>query len=363
MYILAQLIFIHLKTYLYILRENEIKKLKEEIIEQRKEIILLRQQITVFLPKKKRMNHLSNITKLFWVFATKFCDNWKDALIIVKPDTVINWTNQYKKYRWRKICKNKGGRPKIDYETIYLIKKMAKENPRWGAPRIHGELIHLGINVSEATVSRYMPRRTSVSQQQSWNTFIKNHICETIGVDFFVMPTIQFKFLYGFIAIHHGSREIVHINVTYHPSQIWVLRQLRDLMFDREYKYLIRDNDRIFGNNFKGLIENLGLEDKPTTFKSPWQNGYCERAIGSIRRELLDHIIIINERQARSLLTDYQKYYNESRPHLGLQKTTPFKRDIETSGEIQEEKVCAGLHTVYRRYESQQNLSEDRLAA
>jgi transposase InsO family protein len=231
---------------------------------------------------------------------------------------------------------------------------MNQENPLWGAPRIHGELRKLGIKVAQSTVAKYVVRRPGPrGSGQSWTTFLRNHLGETAAVDFFVVPTLTFRLLFVFVVLTHDRRRIQHIGVTHHPTSAWTAQQtLEAFPWNTTPRYLIRDRDGIYsGSEFGRMLGNLEIEDTPTAPRSPWQNPYVERVIGSIRRECTDHVIAINERQLIRVLRQYQKYYNASRTHLGLGKDTPDGRAVEAPdiGKVVARPVLGGLHHRYLR--------------
>ncbi len=342
-----------LKHWYLILLNKEMRNLKIENI-------ILRQQLSNFKFKQKIKPKIKMKERIFWAFASKYIENWKELLIIVKPETVVKWHRNLFKFYWKIKCR--GGRPKVNIEIRDLVMKMAQEN-NWGAPRIMSELIYLGFNVSEATVSRYMPKKfTNRKSTQTWQTFIHNHFDDIFAMDFFVIPTIHFRILYCFVLMNLKNREIVHMNVTYHPTQFWLCNQLKEVFFDRKPKYLIRDNDAIYGNILKTILKSEEIQDMPTSLKSPWQNGYCERVIRSIRAELLNQVIIVNEKQARKLLIEYKEYYNNHRPHLGLNRKTPYTRKKNYLGAVKSKSVLSGLHHIYYRI-TESYKTHDKLAA
>ena len=206
---------------------------------------------------------------------------------------------------------------------------MAVENG-WGAPRIHGELLKLGLDVSERTVSRYMPRRPATPEQiERWKIFLRNHRDVIAAMDLFVIPTATFRLLYGFVIVHHGRRRILHFNATEHPTQDWVAQQLRQAFpYEPATRYLIFDRDSIFSNLVLGTARSMGMEPKRTSYRSPWQNGVAERWIGTCRRDLLDHVIVLGERHLIRLMKDYIQYYHEDRSHLSLAKDAPAGRPV-----------------------------------
>jgi putative transposase len=242
------------------------------------------------------------------------------------------------------------GRPAIPQDQINLIKQMATDNPLWGAPRIHGELLKLGIDISQSTVLRYMPKNAPRTTRQRWKTFLKNHTSQIVSVDFLVVPTITFRSLYVLVFLLHDRRRIIHFNVTPNPTSEWCAQQLRNAFCDHEPpRFLLRDRDAKFGEMFVDTVTALGMDPLLTAYKSPWQNGYCERLIGSIRRECLDHLIIMNERHLRAILQDYVRYYNMQRTHPGIQKDSPEPRPVQADGEIDQIVVLGGLHHFYYR--------------
>ena len=282
------------------------------------ENLALRQQLVVLKQRYPRLR-LQASDRFFWVFLSRVWSNWQDPLHLVQPATVVRWHRQGFKYYWR--WKSRGrGRPKIDPELRILIRQMCQANPLWGAPRIHGELLMLGFDLSEATVSKYMTRHRG-PPSQSWRTFLHNHMKETVSLDFFTVPTATFKILFVFLVLSNDRRQILHFNVTQHPTAQWTARQLLEACgFDEIPKYLVRDRDAIFGERFR--------EEAVTSPRSPWQNPYVERVIGSIRRECVDHVIVFGERHLKYILSDYVDYYNKTRTHLALDKDTPQHRDV-----------------------------------
>jgi transposase InsO family protein len=227
---------------------------------------------------------------------------------------------------------------------------MAQNNPTWGAPRIHGELLKLGIFLSPTTVAKYMNRSRPPSQR--WKTFLKNHANEIVSVDFFTVPTITCQVVYVFLVVHNASRRIVHFNVTAHPTMEWTARQLVEAFpWDSAPAYLLRDNDAIYGQVFRKQLEALGIRDVPTAPRSPWQNPYVEPLVGTMRRECLDHVIVLSERHLSRVLMKYVDYYNESRTHLSLAKDCPVPRAMQRPaiGPIKQRPMVGGLHHRYYR--------------
>ena len=294
------------------------------------ELAALRQQVGV-LKRKNPRPKLSRWDRLFWLTLRRLWSNWASLLVIVNPETVVRWHRAGFRCYWRFLSRHRLGRPKITPELRKLIRSMAAENPTWGAPRIHGELLKLGFEISECTVGRYLAREDSGRDSgQRWLTFLKNHREALAAMDFFTVPTATFRVLYGFFVISHGRRRIVHFNVTEHPTREWLVQQLREAFPEESApKYLILDRDGQFRGEVAAMLECLGSELIRTAYRSPWQNGVAERWVGSCRRELLDHVIVLSESHLRRLVREYVQYYHEDRIHDALQKETPTGRVVE----------------------------------
>ena len=271
-------------------------------------------------------------------------------MIIIKPGTIIRWHRKrfYPHLLWKR--KLEVGRPRVPKEIIELIKRIANENPMWGIPRIHGEMLKLGYDISQVTVWRYMPKKNGSTNSQRWKTFLKNHAAEIISIDFFCVPIINFKLLHVLVFLSHKRRKIIHYNITANPTSEWATQQLKNAFYDSDIpKFLVRDRDCRFGDLFKQSVSEFGIREIVTTYRSPWQNGYVERIIGSIRREFLDHVIVMNENHLRKLLKEYFQYYNTLRTHLGLKKDSPESRQVHVIGKIKKVPVANGLHNYYYR--------------
>lgn len=294
------------------------------------EVLALRQQLAVLKRKRPRPN-LNWLDRLFWTTLRLCWSRWADVLVLVQPETVVRWHRTGFRLYWRWRSRPRGGRPKLAEEIRGLIRRLAEENPDWGAPKIHGELKKLGFVVSERTVARYLRRlRRRGDSGKKWLTFLQNHREVIVAFDFFTVPTITFKLLYGFFIIEHGRRKILHFNVTRHPSADWVVQQLREAFPEAgPYQYVIYDQDDKFDDSVTEFLRATGLTPKRTSVRSPWQNGTAERWIGSCRREMLDHIIALNEGHLRRLLGDYVSYYHQDRIHDSLEKDAPQKRPVE----------------------------------
>src|SRR5208337_2992513 len=290
------------------------------------ENLALRQQLAV-LKRKHPRPRLVALDRLFWVLARRFWSGWKQALIIVSPATAVRWHRSGFALYWRAISSARQaiGRKRISQEVRQLIFRMVTENPTWGAPRIHGELLMLGFDVSERTISRWMKRAPRDPQPaKRWLTFLRNHREAIAAMDFFTVPTITFGVLYGFFVIAHDRRRILHFNVAKHPTSLWVVQQLREAFpFELAPRFLIFDRDAKYGPEVPLAVRSLKMSPVRTSFESPWQNGIAERWVESCRRDLLDHVIAVNERHLKRLLSDYVRYYHEDRTHLGLGKGTP----------------------------------------
>jgi len=230
-----------------------------------------------------------------------------------------------------------------------LVRQMTRENPLWGAPRIHGELLKLGIEIAQLTVAKYMGRRGRPCSQ-GWKTSLRNHAPQIAAIDLFVVPTIGFKLLYGLDILHLGRRQLVWTNVTANPTAEWIARQITEAFpWDQAPKYLIRDRDGSYGGVFRWRLQAVGIRERPTAPRSPWRNGHVERLIGSIRRECLDHVVIFGEVHLRRVLTAYAEYYNQVRTHLALAKDTPRGRPVQNVGSIASVRLLGGLHYQYIR--------------
>ena len=315
------------------------------------ENLALRHQINV-LRRGVTRPPIQDRDRLFWIALSRFWSNWRGALAIVKPETVVRWHRKGFRAYWTRRSRRGQGRPKVDQELQNLILEMAAANPLWGAPRIHGELLALGLRVSEATVSRYMPKRRRTRRSQTWKTFIPNHSKGLIAVDFFVVPTASFKVLHVFVAMAVDTRRIVHFNVCQMPTDAWTARQLSEVFpWASEGMALLRDRGSVYATGFRGRLKCLGVRDIMTQARSPWHNGHVERLIGSIRRECLDHVIVLNERHLVRVMGEYVRYYNQSRTHLGLDKASPDGRTVEppSAGPIRSRPEVGGLHHRYHR--------------
>src|ERR1700730_9720782 len=317
------------------------------------ENLALRQQLFTLTRRHPRPT-LSLIDKLFWVIAGRVWSDWKHSLLIVTPETVVRWHRTGFRMYWRLISKvrKQVGRIPTPKEVRDLIFRMIADNPTWGAPRIHGELRMLGFDLSERTISRWMKRAPrDPDRAKRWMAFLHNHREAIAAMDFFTVPTITFGVLYRFFVIGHDRRRILHFNVTSHPTSLWVVQQLREAFpYESASRFLIFDRDAKYGTGVPAAVRSMGIQCVRTSVESPWQNGIAERWVESCRRELLDHVIALNDNHLRRLLSDYVRYYHEDRTHLGLRKGTPNGRIRSVaSGRVLSEKRLGGLHHRYDR--------------
>jgi putative transposase len=303
------------------------------LLQSRRDLLLenlvLRQQLAA-LRRHSRKPRIRTADKLFWILIRRLWNGWQKSLAIVTPETVVRWHRKGFRLYWAWLSRqrSRGGRKPTSKDLRALIFRMVAENPTWGAPRIHGELRMLGFDVSERTVSRWVRRAPrSPEPAKRWQAFLHNHRELIAAMDFFTVPTATFGVLYCFFVIAHDHRRILHFNVTMNPTSAWVAQQLREAFpYQPSCRYLIFDRDAKFGLNTLVAIRTMGSQPVRTSFRSPWQNGVAERWVGSCRRDLLDHVIVQNERHLKRLLTEYVRYYHDDRTHLGLVKQTPGNR-------------------------------------
>jgi putative transposase len=317
------------------------------------ENLVLRQQLAV-LKRRRPRPHLHAVDKLFWVAVRRFWPKWKQSLIVVTPETVVRWHRAGFRVYWKLISRVQRsiGRKPPPKEVRELIFRMVRENPTWGAPRIHGELLMLGFDISERTISRWMRRAPGDPEPaKRWLAFLRNHREAIAAMDFFTVPTITFGVIYCFFVIAHDRRRILHLNVTKHPTSSWIVQQLREAFpFGSSPRFLIFDRDSKFGLEVPAALRSPRMGLVRTSFQSPWQNGIAERWVESCRRDLLDHVIAVNERHLKRLLTEYVCYYHEDRTHLGLGKGTPAGRTRSAiCGRVFSRERLGGLHHRYDR--------------
>jgi putative transposase len=333
--------------YLLLTGRSLLKTKRELALEK----LALRQQLAVLNRCVKRPK-MTNADRVFWVTLKRLWPKWSDALVIVKPQTVIGWHRKGFKLFWRwKSRKRKPGRPKVSREIRALIRQMSRENG-WRVTKIHGELLKLGYVVSPSTVEKYM-MRPAKPPSQTWRTFLSNHAADIVACDFFTVPTATFRVLFVFFLISHDRRKVLHFNVTDSPSAEWTAQQVVNAFpYDSVPCFLLRDRDRIYGSKFRNRVKAMGIEEVITARKSPWQNPYAERAIGSFRRECMDHYIIINEAHLIRIFKEYiDDYYNPRRMHIGLDKDCPIPRtaDPPENGKVVSMPILGELHHRYFR--------------
>jgi len=315
------------------------------------ENLALHQQLAVYkrtVPRPK----LRTTDRLFWVALARVWAGWRLPLVIVTPDTILRWQRRRFRAHWTKLSgRPTRGRPPVDPEIAALVTRMTAANPLWGAPRIHGELLKLGFHVAERTVSRLIPKRRA-PPSQTWRTFLTNNVPDLVSLDFFTVPTARLRVLFVFFVLAHDRRRVLNFNVTEHPSAAWTAQQIVDAFPDDSApSYLLRDRDSIYGHAFRQRVKGMGISEVLTAPLSPCQNPFAERLIGSIRRECLNHVLVLGERHLRRTLTGYFAYYHRARTHLSLDKDAPDGRPIERPelGTIITIPDVGGLHHRYIR--------------
>ena len=314
------------------------------------ENVMLRQQLVVAhrsvpRPKLRRTDRIV----LYWL--SILWSGWRSALLIVQPGTVLRWHRQGFRLYWNWKSRKKAGRPKVDRKIRDLIHRMCRENPTWGAPRIQSELALLGHEVAESTVTKYMIRQPK-PPSQNWRTFLKNHVGQIAAIDFFTVPTITFRVLYVFLVLRHDRRRVAHFNATVNATAQWAAQQIVEAFrFEEVPRFLLRDRDGFYGPFFSDRVEHMGVEEVLIAFRSPWQSPYVERLIGSIRRECLDHLIVLNEDHLRRFLSSYFEYYHQARTHLSLERNSPVPRSVQPpeKGKVVAKAYLGGLHHCYTR--------------
>ena len=309
----------------------------------------LRHQLAVLRRKVRGRVQLTNDDRLFLIQLYRWFPSILKVITIVRPETLVRWHRAGFRRYWRWKSRSLGGRPQIDVDLRALIRRISMDNPLWGAPRIHGELLKLGFEVAQSSVAKYMVKRRGPTSQR-WRAFLSNHAPDIAAMDLFVVPTIGFDLLYAIVIVRLDRRELVWTNVTANPTAEWIARQITQAFpWDETPRYLIRDRDRVYGAAVTRRLRAMGIRDKPIAPGSPWQNGFAERLIGSIRRECADHVVALGEGHLRRILQSYARYYNELRTHRSLNKDAPLHRGIESLGAIISRPVLGGLHHQYCR--------------
>ena len=315
------------------------------------ELIALRHQVTVYKQSITRPR-LQATDRLFWVWLSRLWPGWQQALEFVQPRTVIAWQKKRFRVYWRRLSHSgKPGRPTLSKEVRELIRDMWRSNPCWGSPRIVGEMRKLGIDVAKSTVEKYRPKYRRPSSP-TWKAFLTNNVKDIVACDFFIVPTATFRVLFVFIMLAHERRRIVHCNITEHPTAQWTAQQVVDVFpWDTAPRYLLRDRDGIYGAYFRQRVKNMDIEEVKIAPRSLWQNPYCERVIGSMRRDALDHVIVLNERHLRRVLRSYVDYYHTWRVHRSLERDAPEPRAVQGPelGAVRKVAEVGGLHPHYDR--------------
>ena len=358
MFNIVNVIIDFLKMLFPMLRTRFMSSLDKDI-----EILALRSQLSLIqqklINKKIPKTKPTPAFRLLWIFISKHYDNWKSALVIVKPETVMKWHKKAFKFYWKH--KSKPGRRCISQQTIALIKKIHKENPLLSPEKIHEQLCNLNISDTPApnTIAKYIKnirKPPTEKQLTSWRTFLKNYRKSLWAMDFFVVPTISFKILFVYIIVSHDRRKIQHFAVTRNPSSSWVIQQVREATpFNEIPRYLLHDNESVFVCKvFQDFLSNADIKSVRTSFHSPWQNGICERTVGILRAELLNHIIPVNEMHLYRLLKEYVNYYNHHRTHRGIDCQTPVLSETPELTLIQDTRLnstptLSGLYHSYRK--------------
>src|ERR1700726_3909373 len=310
---------------------------------------VLRHQLIVLRRRPHGRVRLTNHDRLFFIQLYRWFPSILKVLTIIRPETLVRWHRAGFRCYWRSKSRPQGGRPQIDTELRRLVRRMSVEKPLWRSPRIHGELLKLGFEAAQSSIAKYMVKRRG-PPSQAWRTFLHNHAPDIAAMDLFVVPTIGFDLLHAFVIVRLDRRDLVWINVTAHPTDEWVARRIVEAFpWNEAPPYMIRDRGRIYGAVVTRRLRAMGIRDKPIAPASPWQNGFVERLIGSIRRECLDHVIVLGEPHLRRILNSYARYYNETRTHLALDKDTTLSRTVKRAGRIFCRPILSGLHHEYVR--------------
>ena len=315
------------------------------------EIVAFRHQLTVYQRTVKRPR-IGPGDRVLWCWFARRWSGWGNSLVFVQSGTVIAWQRKRFRDHWTKLSRHgRSGRPLVSKEIRVLIRKMSKANTGWGSPRIVGELRKLGIDVAKSTVEKYRVRFRK-PPSSTWKAFLNNHVKDLVSIDFFVVPTVRFKVLFVLVILAPHRRRVVHFNVTEHPTAQWTAQQIIEAFpWDTAPKYLLRDRDGIYGDTFQRRVQSTGIEEVLSAPRSPWQNAFVERVIGSIRRDCLDHVIVLNDCHLKRILTDYFHYYHRWRTHLSLEMDSPESRSVQrpSLGQVAQFPEVGGLHHHYER--------------
>jgi putative transposase len=339
-------------TSLLLLTLTDLVRSKSELVAEN---ALLRQQLIILRRQVKRPA-CTKMDRMLLVLLASMVRTWKQALLLVQPETLLRWHRQGFKLLWKYKSRAMSAAPKISAETVALIQQMARDNRLWGAERIRGELLKLGIRVCKRTIQKYMrPARTPKQRGQTWKTFLHTHAQQIWACDFLPVTDLFFRSLFAFFIVELHSRRVIHVGVTRSPTDAWTAQQLREATaYGVGPKYLIRDNDSKFGVTFARVAKTSGIEILKTPFHAPRANAICERFLGSVRCECLDHLLILQERELQRVLNAYVAYFNRDRPHQGIKQQIPEPPmkalpPDPTDGKILSFPVLGGLYHDYRR--------------
>jgi putative transposase len=331
---------------------TDLSRSKSELVAEN---ALLRQQLIILRRQVKRPT-CTKTDRMLLVLLARIVRTWKQALVIVQPETLLRWHRLGFKLFWKYKSRAASTTPRISQETVTLIKEMARDNRLWGAERIRGELLKLGLRVSKRTIQKYMRAvRTTRPGGQRWSTFLHTHAQQIWACDFLPVTDLFFRSLFAFFIIELHSRKVIHVGVTRSPTDAWTAQQLREATaYGQGPKYLIRDNDGKFGVTFARVAKTSGIEILKTPYQAPRANAICERFLGSVRRECLDHLLILHERQLQHALNAYIHYFNQARPHQGIRQQIPEPKagcvpSDPQGGKILSLPILGGLHHDYRR--------------
>jgi putative transposase len=317
----------------------------------RVENVALRHQLAIYQRTVKRPS-IRPEDRILWSWLSRRWARWREVLVFVQPETVIAWQRKRFRDHWTRIGRaGKPGRPLISEEIRELIRKVSGANPLWGTPRIVGELGKLGIKVAKSTVDKYRVR-PGETPSPTWKAFLKNHVNDLVSIDFCIVPTIGFKLLFVLVVLAHSRRKVLHFNITENPTAQWTGQQIVEAFpWDCAPKYLLRDRDAIYGSAFQRRVKSMGIEQVLSAPRSPWQNPFVERLIGTLRHDCLDHLIVLNERHLRRIVARYLDYYHDWRTHLSLSMDAPNPRRVHPpeQGRVVQFPDIGGLHHHYER--------------